>query len=538
MERSYPPSGTFTVKTPEEEALKIEEDKANDFHSYLADLYNSNAVTDPRCVQKIVETVENNEYLILKYGHCSKMLDKCLTDNKPAQLTFFKNFIENTSHGQVMEVIQMKGASFAIEHFLGSLDDNMGEEELAYVGKLFNYVALELDTVIFDQPSSHVLRKLVVKIGQIIAANRESSNKKSKTKKEARVEFKKLKDQYQEVVEDILFGKFNFGLKNFDEHSRLIQDVLKSNVEHNYDIVKRYFDKVWSSCSEGAFVKALKSIVASHVFDCFIELLKDGDLKIMVPIMESNVVELSDHGEANHLVSKFIQIHPKICRGIGTALLPNLTSILEKKHMKLFNAINIYVENSDKFKKAIRNWFSEVYGDPDKVGSFANFLTNSKDCKVEKDKMVTFDPKKINSTNTALMKMFLTAMKCEASQFYARIDPDTFSGMLDFGESARVVEAYLDVFEDKDTSLQWVVEKLGGNIEKLFLGKAGSFVFTKIWKFDLSLPTRNEAIKLIRSTKDSSTKRGKYGRLEKEVNLPLYLENKSKWDKSFSKANN
>uniref|UniRef100_A0A0K0F0K9 Pumilio domain-containing protein NOP9 n=1 Tax=Strongyloides venezuelensis TaxID=75913 RepID=A0A0K0F0K9_STRVS len=511
-------------------------EEANEWYNYMNKLKEDGATTDDLCIKQIINTLKTHEAVVLEHGHTCKLVEELLKSRKEAQLEFLKNLFENNKEDAVTKVFFEKSASYTLESWLRTFATPIPEAYTQVVEKFLQYLDSSIQRVIYSPPASNLLRTILELIG-ITSKLRKEKSKKIKISAEGKKKYEKLEEAHKKIVDSFLFGEFALELKNFPDHSYLIQDILKSCRFLHYDSIKRYFEKIWGNNSENAIISSMKNQSSSPVWECFIELLKDSDLGLVKALFEMNIVDLSIHKIANFPVGKFLLNHGSISRSLFELILPNMDKYLEGSYHNIIEAILAEAKTNSEFKDTFFNWFKGIYGKPTKGITYAKFITDGIEGEYElsPNNEISFNVQKLTPIKIKCMKGFFDLQPVGTSQFFENLSEKCFMELIVIRQGTSLLESFVGQFKEADIGADWLIGKLGKNFEQLLLGKSSVFIFLTLWKTNLSLERREEVLKKVVECKQNSSVKHKYSRLMDDIHYQMYLENKKAWTRKYER---
>uniref|UniRef100_A0A0N4ZP59 PUM-HD domain-containing protein n=1 Tax=Parastrongyloides trichosuri TaxID=131310 RepID=A0A0N4ZP59_PARTI len=530
---------TFPGKERDDKKIcKVEEDnptleEANEWYKYMNDLKENGATEDDACIKQILNSTKSHEAVILEHGHTCKLIEDIFKLKKDAQLTFLKNLFENNNEEAVTRVFFQKSASYTIERWLKTFATPIPEGYTEVIGSFLNYLTSSIQKVLFNPPASNLLRTILNLIA-VTEKLRKEKGKKNKISPEGKKKYLKLEESHKKIVDSFLFGEFAFGLKNFSEQSYLLQDTLNSCQYTQYETIKKYFNDVWSNNSENAILTSLKDQSASPVWECIFTLLKDSDVEVVKTFLTMNAIELSSHSVGNFAIGKFLKSHSNICDDLINTILPNMNLFIKSNYHNILDGILERMDKNQNCKDSFIQWFKQNYGKPSKALSYAKFLTDNGKCEGSPNGEISFDVKCLNPVKTKLMKSLFKIEPKGTSSFFENLSEKCFLDIIENRQGTALLETFVQQFAEGDIGADWLLGKLGSNLEKLLLGKSSVFVFLALWKTKLSLEKREELLKIVVNCKKESKVQQRFSRLLNDMDHQLFLENKKSWTKKYT----
>uniref|UniRef100_A0A0K0EQ20 Nucleolar protein 9 n=1 Tax=Strongyloides stercoralis TaxID=6248 RepID=A0A0K0EQ20_STRER len=510
-------------------------EEANEFYDYMNKLKEDGATSDDACIKQIINTLKTHEAVILEHGHTCKMVEEIFKSRKEAQLLFLQNLFENNKEDAVTRVFFEKSASYTLESWLRTFATPIPEGYVDIIDKFIQYLNSSIQKVIYNPAASNLLR-CILELIAITSKLKKEKSKKVKITSEGKKKYDKLEETHKKIVDSFLFDEFAFGLKDFAEHSYLIQDILKSCRFSYYDSIKNYFTNIWSNNSENAIISSLKNQNSAPVWECLIEFLKDEDVDLIKTLIKMNIIDLSLHNIGNFVVGKFLLFHKSISNDIFESILPNMDQFIQGNYHNILDAILAQAEVDSTFKDSLFKWFKSKYGKPSKGISYAKFLSDGleDEYEVSSDNKISFNIQKLTPIKSKCMKSFFKLQPTGTSQFFESLSDKCFMELIGNRQGTALLEDFIGHFVEADIGADWLMEKLGENLENLLLGKSSIFVFLALWKTNLSLNKREEILKKIAECKQKSSAQHKYSRLMNDIHYQMYLENKKAWIRKYS----
>ncbi|CEF61833.1 Armadillo-like helical domain and Armadillo-type fold domain-containing protein [Strongyloides ratti] len=510
-------------------------EEANEFYDYMNKLKEDGATSDDMCIKQIINTLKSHEAVVLEHGHTCKLVEELFKSRKDAQQLFLQNLFENNNEDAVTKVFFEKSASYTLESWLRTFATPIPEGYVDIIDKFVQYLNSATQKVIYNPAASNLLR-CILELIAITSKLRKEKSKKVKITLEGKKKYDKLEETHKKIVDSFLFGEFAFELKDFAEHSYLIQDVLKSCRFSYYDSIKNYFIHIWSNNSENAIISSLKNQNSSPVWECFIEFLKDSDVDLVKTLLKMNIIDLSLHNIANFFVGKFLLFHKSISSDLFESILPNMDQFIKGNYHNILDAILSQAESNSSFKDSLFKWFKEKYGKPSKGIFYAKFLSGGSedDYEISSDDKLSFNIQKLTPIKIKCMKTFFKLQPSGSSQFFENLSDKCLMELVGNRQGTALLECFIGQFVEADIGADWLIEKLGENLEQLLLGKSSVFVFLALWKTNLSLGKREEILKKIVECKQKSSAQHKYSRLMNDINYQMYLENKKAWSRKYT----